>query len=273
MKIAVIWWFDKASYVFDNWRDGLRSALELIGKEHRVSWYLDKTAPDPEDGHDFILLWDDSNSTFFDQMGKYSCKKGLCLTTDPQNFDNLRKLDVVFCESDPVFNAVRSQGVKAIKAFGTDTDYFTPGKKRDKTMDFFYPATFSPWKRQSEIAYLGNQLTCIGTLQPDGKYELEECQKMGVNIELGYFPVSKIRDYYKRTKNIIIPAVHGSERTVLEAMSAGIKPQVTHKENTKTYSYIKELEESGLKPRDFVLKNYSHKVYAKQLLKGIQNDT
>lgn len=270
MNIAVVWYFDKASWVFPNWRDGLRAAIELISKQHKVTWFLDKNIPDPEDGYDFILLWDDSNSEFFNYIDRYACRKGICLTTSPSNFDNLRKLDVVFCESDPVYEAVRAHGLHGIKAFGTDIDFFSPSKSKKKEMIFFYPATFSPWKRQSEIAYLGNQLTCIGTLQPDGKHELEECQKMGVNIEIGYFPVSKIRNYYQNSKNVIIPAVHGSERTVLEAMACGIKPKVTHKENVKTYSYIEELEASGLSPRKFVEENYSHYKYAFNLLKGIE---
>lgn len=267
MKIAFLWYFDKASSVVNNWRDGLRAAIELVGSKHTVDWYLDKEKP--KDEYDFILFWDDSNSEFFNYLDNYHARKGLCLTTDPQNWVNLGKLDVVYCESNPIYEAIRAQGIRAIKAFGTDIDFFTPGR-RVKTIDFFYPATFSPWKRQSEIAYLGKQLTCVGTVQPDGKEELEECIKKGVNIENGYFPARKIRDYYQKSKNVIIPAVHGSERTVLEAMACGIKPIVTHPENVRTSSYVKELEESGLTPRDFIVNNYSHYKYTEQLLKGIE---
>ena len=268
MNISFVWYFDKASSVFDNWRDGLRAAMKKISKEHKVIWYLDKTMPDPGDS-DFLLFWSSSNEDYFNQLDKYKERKGICLTTDPHNIDNLRKLDVVFCESDPIYEAVRSQGIRAIKAFGTDTDFFRPSFKVKKDIDFFYPATFSPWKRQSEIAHLGHQLTCVGTVQPDGLAELTECTRNGVNVINGYLPAKKILNYYQRAKNVIIPAVHGSERTVLEAMSCGIKPVVTHPENVRTYSYIKELEESKLEPRDFVVKNYSHIKYAEQLLKGI----
>jgi glycosyltransferase involved in cell wall biosynthesis len=270
MRISFLWYFDKASQISERWRDGLRSALEIIGKKHEVDWYLDKKVP--EDEYDFILLWDDSNSEFFNQLDNYHARKGLCLTTDPRNFDNLRKLDVVFCESDPIYEAVRREGIRAIKAFGTDTEFFKPAPRRIKTIDYFYPATFSPWKRQSEIAYLGKQLTCVGTVQPDGVQELAECTRNGVRVENGYFPVRKIRDYYQRSSAVIIPAVHGSERTVLEAMSCGIKPIVTHPENVRTYSYLKELDASGLSPREFVVKNYSHFKYATDLLRGIEND-
>ena len=268
MKISFIWWFDQASSVFDNWRDGLRAAIEEIEKKHEIGWYLDKTMPDPGET-DFLLFWSSSDEDYFKYLDKYKERKGICLTTDPHNMDNLRKLDVVFCESNPIYNAVRSQGLRAIKAFGTDTDFFRPSFKKKKDIDFFYPATFSPWKRQSEIAHLGSKLTCIGTVQPDGAHELTKCMESGVNVINGYLPAKEILSYYQRAKNIVIPAIHGSERTVLESMSCGIKPVVTHPENVRTYSYIKELEQSKLEPRDFIVKNYSHFKYANDLLKGI----
>jgi hypothetical protein len=272
-KIAFLWYFDKASKVIDNWRDGLRAAVELLGKDNEVVWFLDKQRPEVDD-YDFILFWDDSNSEFFSYLDYYPrARKGICLTTDPHNMNNLRKLDVVFCESEPIYNAVRQAGIRAIRAFGTDTEYFKPNPKIKKTLEFFYPATFSPWKLQSNIAYLGDKLLCVGLVQPDGFSELERCVESGVSTITDYVPVSQIRDYYLRAKHVIIPAVHGSERTVLEAMSMNILPEVTNPANVRTRSYITEYLKSGCKtPREFVLKYYSHWIYAADLEKGIYND-
>lgn len=274
MKIVILWYFDKAEQVYPNWRDGHRAAFEELAKKHEVDFILGKKLPDYTP--DFLLFWDDSNSEVFKHLDKYNCRKGICLTTDPWNMDNLRKLDVVFVESDPIYEKVRREGIRTIKAFGTDTDFFSPANIT-KDIEYFYPATFSPWKRQSQIAHLGNKLLCVGTVQPDGVDELKACEENGVNVEIGYFPVEKIRDYYRRTKNVIIPAVHGSERTVLEAMSCNIFPQVLNHENIRTNSYIEEyIGEKGVRgkdvfsPRDFVLKNYSHHKFAQQLLKGIE---
>src|SRR3990167_10286286 len=238
MKIAFVWYWDKASSVINNYHDGLRAALELIAKEHQVDWFLDKDRPD--DDYDAIIFWDDSNSEFFNYIDSYHAKKALCLTTDPQNFDNLRKLDVVYCESEPIYEAVRRQAVRAIRAFGVDTDFFKPDETIKKDIEYFYPATFSPWKLQRDIAYLGDKLWCVGTVQPDGKEDVESCRKAGVHIAEGYFKVEHIRDLYRRAKNVIIPAVHGSERTVLESMSCDILPKVTNPENIKAQSYIDE---------------------------------
>lgn len=268
MRLAFIWYWDRASEIYPNWRDGLRAALEEIEKEHEVKWYMDKNVPDPKEEFDFILFWDDSNSTFFQKLDDYKGRKGICLTTDPQNFSNLKKLDVVYCESDPIYNAVRSQGIRAVKAFGTDDKFYKP-KDKEKDIPYFYPATYSPWKRQSAIANLGEKLWCVGTLQPDGRAELEAVENGGCHVEIGYFTPEKIREYYDRAETVIVPAIHGSERTVLEAMSMNCKVQV-NPENKRASSYINEFENSSeTSPHEFIKKNYSAKKYAEALLKGM----
>ena len=272
-KIAIVWFWDKASEIFPNWRDGHRAAIEEIAKDHDVHWFLDKQQPDPTLGWDFVLLWDDSNSPFFTDFHKYECRKGMILTTDPHDFNNLKQLDVVFVESNPIYEAVRSQGIRTIRAMGTDTSFFRPGKRK-KDIEYFYPATFSPWKRQQDIAYLGDKLLCVGTIQPDGQEIYDSIVEDGVKTEVGYFPAKHILKYYQRAQKVIIPAVHGSERTVLEAMACNILPEVTNPQNQRTQSYIMEYLESkeldpNLTPRQFVLQNYSHKVFANNLLKGI----
>lgn len=267
LRIAFVWYFDQASKVIDNWKDGLRSAMEIIAKKHHVDWYLDKKLPQGK--YDWILVWCDAQSEFLDIP--YDAKKGIFLTALPQDYSKIRGLDVVFCESQPILDAVRAQGCHAVKAFGTDTDFFQPSAEY-KNISFFYPATFSPWKRQSEIAYLGDQLLCVGTLQPDGQVEYQACIDNGVKVELGYFPARKILSYYQRSNCVIIPAIHGSERTVLEAMSCNMLPQILHPlENSRAFSCILEYQDSGtLTPRDFVVKNYSHKAYADTILRIIE---
>lgn len=273
-KIAIVWFWDRASEIFDNWRDGHRAAIEEIGKNHEVHWFLDKQEPDPTMGWDFILFWDDSNSAFFTDIHKYECRKGMILTTDPQNFDNLRQLDVVFVESLPVYEAVRSQGIRTIRAMGTDTDFFKPSKVK-KDIKYLCIGTFSPWKRQRDLAYLGKDLYCIGSIQPDGQEDYQAVVDAGATVEVGYFPAEHIRDLYRRAQRVIIPSVHGSERTWLEAASCDILAEILHPEiNIRLFSYEKEyLAEKELNPkltpRQFVVKNYSHKVFAKNLLKGI----
>lgn len=271
MKISFIWFWNRASEIMPKWRDGLRRAIEYIAKTNEVDWFLDEKVPSPKDKYDALIFWGDSNCPFFSNIDNYECKKAICLSTNPINIENLKKLDAVYCETAPVYEETRRYGIRAIRAFGTDDEFFKPAQPRlKKEIEYFYPATFSPWKRQSSIAKLGKKLLCVGTLQPDGKSELEECQKRGVNVEIGYFPAEKIKEYYNRSRNVIIPAVHGSERTVLEAMSMNIIP-IVEAQNVKAHSLVKECVESIYPtPRDFIINNYSYKKYAEAILKGIQ---
>jgi len=267
MKIAFLWNFDKANEIYDHWKDGLRAAIDVIGVNNDVDIYCGKYAYKLEGEYDFLLFWTDSRDSFL-SFYNLPIRKGMVLTTDPVDFDNLRNMDVIYCESTPVYEAVRRQGLRTIKAFGTDTKFYTPDDT-PKDIKYFYPATFSPWKLQRNIAYLGKDLTCVGTVQPDGEEDYAECVKNGVNIEVGYFPPEKIRDYYKRAQHVIIPAIHGSERTCLEAMSMNIVPEV-NPQNRRTCSYVEEYRSSGLSPREFVLKNYSEEKYAQDLLRGMK---
>jgi len=267
MRLAVVWWFNKAEEIWPYYRDGLRAAIEEIGKDHDVDWLLGEHEP-PSD-YDAYLIWGDSNCPAIPLIEKFHGKKGIILTTMPDNIEYLKKMDVVFCESQPVYDAVRMQGLHAIHAFGTDTSFFTPDET-EKDIEFFYPATFSPWKRQSHIAYLGEKLWCVGTVQPDGQGELLACLSNNVHVAQGYFKVEYIRDLYRRAQNIIIPAVHGSERTVLESMSMNLFPEV-NLQNVKAYSFIYEYINSGhTSPRDFVRERYNQIQYAEKILKAYE---
>lgn len=268
-RIALLWNFKSANEVYPNWKDGLRKAIEIIGVDNDVDIYCGKYAYrlDPKEKYDFLLYWTDSTDDFLN-FYDLPIKKGIILTTDPHNFDNLRKMDVIYCESQPVYDQVKRQGLRAIRAFGTDEEFYSPAKTK-KDIKFFYPATFSPWKLQRNIAFHGKDLTCVGTVQPDGTEDYTECINNGVNVEIGYFPPEKIRDYYRRAEYVLIPAIHGSERTCLEAMSMNIIPQV-NPENKRTLSYVEEFFASGDKSsRQFIKKNYSAKRYADLIMKGV----
>ncbi len=267
MKIAVIWHFDKAKEIYPYWRDGLRAALEEIGKDHDVTYFLGDDYKNIDESFDKYLFWGDSNDSAIDSFADKPGVKGLILTTSPHDPQNLKKYNVIFCESMPVYEQVRSHGLRAVHAFGTDTDFFSPDDT-EKDIPYFYPATFSPWKCQSAIAHYGQWLYCVGTLQPDGQQELQACLDKGVHVAQGYFKAEYIRDLYRRAREVPIPAIHGSERTILEAMSIDLFPTV-NLEN-KAYAIIEKFKRTNLvSPREFVLKHYSHRLYAGKIMKGL----
>ena len=112
-----------------------------------------------------------------------------------------------------------------------------------KDIKYLCVGCFSPWKRQRDIAYLGKDLYCIGNLEPDGQEDYRAVVDAGATVEVGYFPAEHIRDLYRRTQNVLIPAIHGSERTCLEAMSMGIVPEVNPNQNNgRDYGASENLE-------------------------------
>jgi len=272
LKIGFIWEWERAKEIYPLWRDGLRAALEHIEKKHKVDWLFNEA---PEKEYDWILTWCDSNSNFSYNFTKYEAKRAIILTTNPTNHHNLQGFDIIFCESSVIYDECRMRGLRAVKAFGTDEQFFTPDTKVKKDIKYFYPATFSPWKLQSDIAHLGKELLCIGTIQPDGQKEYDYCEEKGVQLKEGYFPIKEIRDYYRRAESVIIPAVHGSERTVLEAMSCDILPVVNNERNIRTKTYIDEFivwnRKHNKGPREFILANYSGKKYADTIIKAMED--
>ncbi len=286
-RIAFVWAWDRAKEIFPDWRDGLRTAIEIIGQTYDVDWILGE---EPADDYDFILVWSDQNAPILQQ--KYKSPMGLCYgSTFPPDIEKLKNLKVVYAENSITYDLLRRGGLRVIRAFGTDTDFFSPVKHeyndqltRDccsicggsrgshvKDIPYFYPATFSPWKRQGSIAHtFGKYLACVGEVQPDGQAEYQACIDNGVHVIGQYTPSRIVRDLYRRSQMVIIPALYGSERTVLEAMSNDIKPMVAD-ENDRATTYMKEFKKSKMKsPREFVKKFYSAEIYAKQLIKGIE---
>ncbi len=267
-KLAFLWHFDKAEQIYPYWRDGLKKALEIIGENHDVEYYFGDDFKNLDEQYDAFLFWTDSQDNVIDFFQGRKGKKGIILTTSPTDIENLKKYDVVFCESKPVYNEARSLGLHTVHAFGTDTDFFSPDETIKKDIPYFYPATFSPWKRQASIASLGDKLWCVGTVQPDGLEELYACKDKGVHIAEGYFKAEYIRDLYRRAEQVIIPAIHGSERTILEAMSMDLFPTVNPQ--NKAFAIIKEFQQSDYdSPREFVIDRYNETQYAEKIMKGL----
>jgi hypothetical protein len=270
MTIDVLWYFDKAEWVWPNYRDGVRAAMEVLeDRDHTVRWHLGLDPQVPADSN-FILIWAESTTPAIEKVKDHPAKKGLLLTTDlGLSIEHLRAYDVVFAEAQPVVDAIKPHGIHVVKAFGTDTEFFSPITNARKEYEAFYPATFSPWKRQNLFAdkWLDKGL-CMGTVQPDGFDILRHVVEAKTHIYLGYAPAERVRDFYRRSRVVDITGWEGSGRTVIEGLSMGMAVRVSP-DNHKCLSYLKEWEKSGLTPREFAQKYYSEEVYADQLLKGM----
>lgn len=282
MKIAVVQPWGQAKWAFPQQHDGLQAALELIGKDHQVDWYL--SGDEPKDEYDWILPWGVGSIDFNFKIQNYKkARKALFCAGHPDDLFNIEKFETVFVESPAVYEKMRPHCKRTVLAFGVDTDYFKPTGEK-KIYDACYVATFSPWKRQRLFGQaIGPRGIVAGTAQIDGQVDLEECQKAGTNVLLGLLPYPLVSRLYNVSRTGVITSWHGSERTVLEMMSSNL-PLVLTKDNElacsltaglalivePTVEEVRKGFETALTlevhSRDYILEKYSHRIYAQKIL-------
>lgn len=283
-RIAIVHPNERAKWSEPVTWDGLHAALKIVAQKHQVDWFLAGDMPD--NTYDWIIPWGVGSEPFNNTIEKYKGRKALLCAGHPQDTANFEKFEAIFVESPAVAKQILHP--KVIIAFGTDIEFFKPTDEK-KMFDVFYPATYSPWKRQDLLARASDRLkvlTC-GVVQPDGAYIYGACQTMGYTLS-GLVPTALIAKLYNMSRVVCITAWHGSERTVLEAMSTNI-PLVITKDNELACSLtpesvvkvdpnpqaIREAIElalvSKVNTRDYVLKNYSEKIYAQKILEVIES--
>lgn len=286
MKIAVVWDWGLASWAKPLAHDGLMAAMDLVSKEHQVDWYLDGKYP--KDEYDWILPWGVGSIGFNKKIEKYHARKALLCAGHYQDTENFNKFEAIFVESPLMYEKVRARGFRTILAFGTDTDFFKP-RKRTKIIDAFYPATYSQWKRQDLFTdALGSRGMTCGTVQPDGIDLYHRCEENKTYSMTGLMPSRLVAEMYSLSRCCVITSWHGSERTLLEAMSSNC-PVVLTRDNELTtslaneevtlvepkiesiYNGVQKALSGPANTRRYVLDNYSHQVYAKRILEVIND--
>jgi glycosyltransferase involved in cell wall biosynthesis len=288
MKIAMVWPWGGAKKVRYLVKDGLATAMEIIGKKHQVDWYL--SGDEPTDDYDWILVWGVSSVPFNFKIQKYKARKALMCAGHAEDIVNLRKFNVVFVESPLIFQHLKPHCNRIVLAFGVDTNFFKP-LNIPKYIDAVYPATFSDWKRQDLFAdAIGPRGLCFGVIQPDGVKHFEYCQQKQVATLSGLMPQSLMNIMYNVAKTCVITSWHGSERTVLEALACNV-PVVVTNDNFLACSLLPNIgaiscksESESIKKafekaltikdntREYVLENYTAEIYARKILEVIEND-
>ena len=285
MRIAIVLPWGEAKHYEPLIHDGLHAALDLIGKEHQVDWYFGDD--EPEDVYDWILPWGVGSLPINFKLDNYKrARKALLCAGHPDDLANIEKFECVFVESPAVYEKMKSHCKKIVLAFGTDTSFFRP-RNLPKIIDAFYPATFSPWKRQKLFAEaVGEHGLACGTVQPDGVEHLDACKLHFTHTLAGFVPTAMVARFYNMTKVCVITSWHGSERTALEAMASNT-PLVVTKDNELTCSLltdeclkvdpeplaiwqaVSDSLNKKVDTRDYVIKNYSHVSYAQKILEGL----
>lgn len=284
MKIAIVHPWDRAKWTEPIQWDGLHKALQIVGQKHQVDWFLQ--GDEPDNSYDWILPWGVGSIPFNKTIEKYKGRKALLCAGHPQDTANFEKFEAIFVESPAVAKQILHP--KVALAFGTDTEFFRP-MNEEKMFDVFFPATYSPWKRQDLLAESGKGLkilTC-GVVQPDGVEIFQKCNEEGYTMA-GVVPTKLIAQLYNMSKVVCITAWHGSERTTLEAMSTNV-PLVITKDNELACSLttdevikidpdplcirlgIDQALSQVVNTRQHILEKYSAEKYAEKIISVIES--
>lgn len=261
-----------ASYKRDN--------IEFRAHDHPQDWgYLDIFKPT------HILLWGQINQPLFD-YAKSKAKTGLCFAGGQEEHPLGKEYDVIFTENKFINQKFIEQGYNAKVAFGINTDIFKP-YPQPKLFKALYPAVFGMWKRQDLFAQaFGKDGVCIGRYQPHEPQCLQWAQDAGCMTVPMILPQSAMPYFYNASECIVSTATNdsGGQRTVLEAMACNV-PIIVMSDNYKATEYIMEsghgasitpdnvlikatadyLASKPVNSRQYVLDNWTHKHYAKQI--------
>ena len=284
MRVAIVHPWEGAKFTEPVQWDGLHKALQIIGQKHQVDWFLAGDVPD--DTYNWIIPWGVGSIPFNYTIEKYKARKAFLCAGHPQDTANFEKFEAIFVESPAVAKQILHP--KVVLAFGTDTDFFKP-EEEEEIFDVFFPATYSPWKRQDLFAEATKglkALTC-GVVQPDGIEIYNKCKEVGGYTMAGLVPSKLIAKLYNMSKVVCITAWHGSERTALEAMASN-RPLIITKDNELTCSlagngyciepnpeklryWIEKLMDDTTDMRTHVMQRYTHQHYAQKLLSVIES--
>jgi len=293
-KIAFIWELANAKEIFPHWKDGYRAALEIIKRDHDLDWFLGpyEALEVPENRYDVLMYWGSSADKFHQKMVSRPERKLWLYPGGPIDLDLAANYDVVFTEDKRYETQLKTSGTRIIRVTGTNTKLFKPDIHQEKLYGALYPATFSRWKRQDLFAQaIGKEGICVGTIQPDGLEYVAECIKRGVDTVIAYLPAELLAKLYTMSQVVVLPIVHGSQRTLLEALAMNI-PVVVSNQFKPTQDMaeeiggarivnldVNEIREAYLRSkgkkintRPYVIHHYGEKQFARKLLKGILDE-
>lgn len=235
---------------------------------------------------DVILHWADMTRPNAKPLKELGIPMAICFAGGEPDSYNTYDFDHVFVESQVYKDKFDDLEVPCSIAFGTNTDLFTPIPDQEKVFDTIFPATFAAWKRHDLYARAVQGLTslAVGYIYTDHEQECwNECLRMGTMI-MPHVSAETLKYLYAASKVCVITSMSsgGSQRTVLEAMAMNLPLVVTDSDKfdyltDECFRVEPEAEairgtvkalldgERTVNTRDYVLENWSHRIYADKL--------
>lgn len=309
MKIAFLWDWEPLTYQTLTWEDGLAAALkELIKRGNEVAVILpgkedmivehpyfniavssDVVALIKELKPEVILHWADMTRPHAKKLIELNIPQAVCFAGgDPVSY-NTDIFQHIFVESQVYEDEFKAKGYPVSRAFGTNTDLFSPFPQA-KLFDTIFPATFATWKRHHLYAdaTAGLRSLAVGYMYQDHEQECwQECVDKGITVS-PHVSHEVLRYLYAASKVCVVPSLSmgGSQRTVLEAMAMDMPVIITDSnrfdfargrvfEADPTAENMRQMInlalDSEVNTREYVLNNWSHVQYADALEEGLKS--
>lgn len=298
MTICFIW--QGISGRYGVWQDGLREAMRIIERKHKV---LYREPWDDFGNADVLLYWEapctinGKDRDNYLRVASDPRPKALLFAGGEIRKEWLSTFDMVFTESQINDDELEALGVPHMRAFGVNNRLFRP-MNEISVFDGVMHATFADWKRHTLFAEaLGNQGLAIGRKQEHDLNGYNACQTHGVTIipELHGDPLVR---WLNKAHAVVNTSSEwgGGQRCTLEAMACGI-PVIVMADSPKNREYVEEsgaglvveptvaairqavemVKEWGFDQRwkgvEYIRSKWTAEHYAKNLLKGIKQIT
>lgn len=301
LRIAFVWQGVSEQEIKDRWKDGLRYAMDKIGKKHIVHFF--EPWNDIE-GYDIILYWEapctanGTNGAHYNKVRNNPTKKALLFAGGPLKKEWVTGFDMLFLESKINEKECDDLGVPWHHAFGVNTKEFSVTNRSmdasKKRYDGMLHGTCASWKRQWLIGEaFGNRGCVIGRGQDSDPYPFNRCRELGADVLPSSSP-SIIKDLMQDSVALVNCCDYwgGGQRATLEAMAVGL-PVVCCNDSPKNMEFVEEsgfgrvvepnvgaikqaVEDLKQNPPDwrvgvqYVRAKWSGDVYADQIMEGIK---
>lgn len=279
---------------FGKWKDGLWLAMKHLEKEYTV-YYQE---PTEEIKGDIILFWEapctanGKDKEMYLKIQNNPKPKILLFAGGPIKAEWVKGFDIICVESEINKKEFAEIGIETITAFGINEEIMRP-MVMDILYDGMHHGTCASWKRQWLLGEaLGDKGLVVGRYQEEDPFPFNECKKYGCNI-MEEQPAENIAVLLNRSHACVQTSDYwgGGQRCTLEAMACGV-PVICMEDSPKNREYVEEsgfgfvvypnkeeirkavekIKENPFDPkqgRDYIMKKWTSKHYADNLIKAI----
>lgn len=296
MKIGFVRQEISHPHIKEYWQDGLATALNIIGKDHIVTYHEPWDTIENVDVilyHEAPCTFGGNNSHHYNKVRTNPIKKALLFAGGAIRKEWVSGFDILFLESKINEKECDDLGISWHHAFGINDKIFKYEKK-EKMYDGMLAGTCASWKRQWLIGEaLGDKGLVCGKNQESDPQPFIKCKEFGTLV-LPEQRAESVASLLNQSFTCVNPCDYwgGGQRATLEAMACGV-PVICCTDSPKNREFVEasgfgrvvepnaqdikraveELKANQMNPQigvDYIQSKWTSKIYAKQILEGVR---